>query len=39
MGDTCMIPKNNLDLDVALKAFIATENRKVYLITKEILMS
>ena len=29
-----IIPKNNLD--VALKAFIAAENRKVHIVTKEI---
>ena len=31
-----MIPKNNLYLDVALKAFTTAENRKVYLLIKEI---
>ena len=33
MGD--MIPKNNLDLNFALKAFIAAVNRKIHLVTKE----
>ena len=33
MGD--MIPKNHLDLDVALKAFNPAENRKLNLVTRK----